>query len=75
MTDQADVRPKQRSNRLIRLKEVQQLVPLGRSTIYDRMHAGTFPKQVDLGGGIVAWREQEVLDWMASLPTLDQKAA
>lgn len=56
-----------KSNRLIRLKEVQQLVPLGRSTIYDRMNAGKFPKQVDLGGGIVAWREQEIFAWIDQL--------
>lgn len=65
----------ERSNRLIRLKEVQQLVPLGRSTIYDRMDAGTFPKQVDLGGGIVAWRECEVLDWIAARVPLERNAA
>lgn len=56
------------SRRLIRLKEVLQLVPLGRSTIYDRMDAGTFPLSKDLGGGVVAWYEQDVLDWIESQP-------
>ena len=57
-----------RSQRRIRLKEVLQLVPLGRSTIYDRMEAGTFPKSYDLGGGVVCWRESDILDWLDRLP-------
>lgn len=60
--------PAPRSARLIRLKEVLQLVPLGRSTIYDRMAAGTFPLSKDLGGGVVAWYEQDVLDWIEAQP-------
>lgn len=57
-----------RSARLIRLKEVMNLVPLGRSTIYDRMRAGTFPASRDLGGGVVAWSESDVLDWIEAQP-------
>lgn len=59
------------NGRLIRLKEVLQLVPLGRSTIYERMNAGTFPKSRDLGGNVVAWRESEVLAWIDALPLTD----
>jgi prophage regulatory protein len=57
-----------KSHRLIRLKEVLQLVPLSRSTIYARMHAGTFPQSRDLGGGVVAWYESQVLEWIEALP-------
>lgn len=56
------------SLRRIRLKEVMELVPLSSSTIYARMKAGTFPRSQDLGGGVVCWREQEVLDWLDALP-------
>ena len=56
------------SLRRIRLKEVMELVPLSSSTIYARMKAGTFPRSQDLGGGVVCWREQEILDWLNSLP-------
>lgn len=56
------------SQRRIRLKEVLALVPLSASTIYARMKAGTFPKSQDLGGGVVCWREQEILDYLNSLP-------
>lgn len=56
------------SQRRIRLKEVMELVPLSSSTIYARMKAGTFPKSQNLGGHVVCWREQEILDWLNSLP-------
>lgn len=59
------------SQRRIRLKEVMELVPLSSSTIYARMKAGTFPKSQDLGGGVVCWREQEILDWLDALPDTD----
>jgi prophage regulatory protein len=62
-----------RSLRMIRLREVMNLVPLGRSTIYDRMAAGNFPLSHDLGGGVVCWRECEVLAWIEALPKKGQQ--
>ena len=50
--------------RLIKLKEVIQKTSLGRSTIYEFMTKGTFPKQVSLGVKSVAWLESEVDDWI-----------
>jgi prophage regulatory protein len=70
MTAQASTAP--RSRRLMRLKEVLGLVPLSRSTIYARMAAGTFPRSYDLGGGVVAWYEADVLGWIDSLPEVNQ---
>lgn len=61
--------------RLLRVRQVQDRVPLGRATIYKRMAAGTFPKPVDLGGGMVAWRESEIEAWIAALPEQSSKAA
>lgn len=55
----------QRVTRLIRLKEVQHRVGLGRSTIYRWMAEGKFPKPVQLGGSTVAWSEGEVDRWIA----------
>lgn len=40
--------------RLIKLKEVIEKTSLGRSTIYEFMIKGTFPKQVSLGAKSVA---------------------
>ena len=50
--------------RLIKLKEVIEKTSLGRSTIYEFMTQGTFPKQVSLGAKSVAWLESEVDDWI-----------
>lgn len=57
-----------KSQRRIRLKEVLDLVPLSASTIYKRMGEGTFPRSKDLGGGVVCWRESDILDWLDALP-------
>lgn len=50
--------------RLIKLKEVIKKTSLGRSTIYEFMTDGRFPKQVSLGAKSVAWLESEVDDWI-----------
>ena len=50
--------------RFIRLKEVMHVTGLGRSSIYNYMAEGRFPKTVSLGGRAVAWVESEVQDWM-----------
>ncbi|BDW83591.1 hypothetical protein MACH24_30290 [Erythrobacter sp. Dej080120_24] len=55
-----------RVTRLIRLREVQHRVGLGRSTIYRWMSEGRFPKPVQLGGHAVAWVEAEVEAWIAA---------
>jgi len=54
-----------RVTRLIRIKEVQHRVGLGRSTIYRWMGEGKFPKPVQLGGYAVAWAETEIEEWIA----------
>lgn len=50
--------------RLIRLNHVTQATGLRKSTIYKYIATGTFPKPVPLGGGRVAWVEQEIQDWI-----------
>ena len=66
MGEPADWIPDQRRRmtRLIRLKEVQHRVGLGRSTIYRWMSEGKFPKPVQLGGYTVAWAEDDVETWI-----------
>ena len=53
-----------RVSRLIRLKEVQHRVGLGRSTIYRWMAEGRFPKPVQLGGHAVAWPQEAIDEWI-----------
>lgn len=63
-SQQAAIGPR-RVSRLIRLKEVQHRVGLGRSTIYRWMAEGRFPSPVPLGGHAVAWSEADIDDWIA----------
>jgi len=62
---QAAPAPK-RVTRLIRLKEVQHRVGLGRSTIYRWMAEGKFPKPIQLGGYAVAWAQEDIDGWIAT---------
>ncbi|WP_058119144.1 AlpA family transcriptional regulator [Photobacterium kishitanii] len=50
--------------RFIRLKEVMHVTGLRRSSIYNYMAEGRFPKTVSLGGRAVAWVESEIIDWI-----------
>ena len=54
-----------RNTRLVRLKEVQHRVGLGRSTIYRWMAEGRFPKPLQLGSHAVAWKQDEIDAWIA----------
>lgn len=51
--------------RLIRLPGVTGQTGLARSSIYDGIRAGTFPKPVPLCGRNVAWVESEIQQWIA----------
>ena len=50
--------------KLIKLAEVKEITGLGRSTIYNFIKDGIFPKQVELGPRAVAWVEEEIFDWV-----------
>lgn len=50
--------------RFIKLKEVMDCTGLGRSTIYNYISNGQFPKTISLGDRAVAWLESEVHEWM-----------
>ncbi|WP_309298743.1 helix-turn-helix transcriptional regulator [Pseudomonas turukhanskensis] len=47
----------------VRLPEVKRMTGLGTTTIYKLANAGTFPKQVPLGGRAVAWVRSEICAW------------
>lgn len=55
---------RQRDN-LLRLAAVKQRTGLGRTTIYRKIAAGTFPKQVNISVGLVAWYERDIDAWVA----------
>lgn len=49
--------------RLLRLKQVLDRTGLPKSTVYSRISAGTFPRQVPVGAS-VRWLESEVEEWI-----------
>lgn len=50
--------------RILRRKQVEARIGLSRSTIYDGVNAGTFPKPINLGRQSVGWIEAEVEQWL-----------
>lgn len=53
----------------LRLREVRAATGLGKTTIYRRIALGEFPRaEIDLGGGIVAWERQAIVDWLKNRP-------
>jgi prophage regulatory protein len=51
--------------KILRLPMVLDRTGLSRSTVYQRIAKGEFPKPVSLGAGAVGWIETEVEDWIA----------
>lgn len=52
------------SDTLLRLPAVKAATGLSRSTIYDWMAKGQFPKPIPLGGNLVAWLASEIEAWI-----------
>ena len=60
--------------RLIKLEEVKLLTTLGKSTIYELIDNGTFPRPKQTGPRRVAWRESEVREWLEGVqPTQPER--
>lgn len=57
-------RKERRMTRLLRRKAVEARTGLARSTLYQMMQAGQFPKPVRIGGRAVAWLETEIDAWI-----------
>ncbi|WP_024931080.1 AlpA family transcriptional regulator [Methylophilus sp. OH31] len=54
------------SDVILKLPAVQAITGLGRSTIYDRISKGEFPRPVPLGTHSVGWLSSEVDGWIKS---------
>ncbi len=61
--------------RVLRIRDVAAMTGLSRATIYRKMAEKTFPRPVKPTDQTVGWREQDVADWIASLPTAPMRAA
>jgi prophage regulatory protein len=56
----------QREPAFLRRKQVEMRTGLSRSTIYQYIKTGAFPRPVALGPRAVAWLESEVSDWITA---------
>jgi prophage regulatory protein len=64
---------------ILRRRQVETLTGLKRSTIYERVAQGHFPKPIHLGPRSVGWLANEIDDWIAariaeSRPTTSSEA-
>jgi prophage regulatory protein len=55
----------QRQPAILRRKQVELRTGLSRSTIYQYIKDGVFPKPVPLGPRAVGWLESDVSEWIA----------
>jgi prophage regulatory protein len=63
MPQQILEREQRRLRRVLRLPEVERVTGRTRSTIYDDIARGAFPKPIHIGPRASAWLEDEVIAW------------
>ena len=56
---------------ILRRTDVEKRCGLSRSTIYQLMTEGRFPRPVRLGKRAVGWRESDIARWLGGLSTSD----
>ena len=52
------------SLKILRRKDVEEIVGLSRSTIYKLMSTGAFPRYIRLGPRAVGWRLSDIEAWI-----------
>ena len=57
--------------KFLRREEVERLTTLSRSTIYALMGSGEFPRPFSTGRRSVAWRADEIAEWIATRPRVE----
>lgn len=62
------------AERFVRLPHVLGVCGMGRSTLYEQISAGKFPKPVKLGVRAVGWAETEIDAWLEARMS-ERKAA
>lgn len=53
-------------DRIVRLNSVLDRTGLSRATLYRKVAAGTFPRQVRIASRCVGWRESAINDWLSN---------
>jgi prophage regulatory protein len=59
----------------IRMRALTQRIPVAKSTIWDWVQKGTFPRPVKLSDSVTAWTLSDVERWEASKLQDSQQAA
>lgn len=57
--------------RYLRVSEVLTLAGISRSTLYRWLKQGIFPRRYQIGPGLVGFVEEEVRDWLANRPQVE----
>ena len=53
-----------KTEKLLGIKEVLEIVPVAKNTIYRMMHKGKFPAHHRVSEGRVCWRQSEIEKWI-----------
>ena len=61
------------TTKLLRLRDVIKMTSLTRTTIYNYMAEGKFPKNIHLGPKISVWIEREIQEWINSQILLNRQ--
>lgn len=59
------------NDRILRVREVVDLVGIHRSTLYKMMGRGEFPRPLQIGPNSRGWRKSDVDAWMADLKEVE----
>lgn len=51
-------------NKILRIRSVQEFTGISRSSIYEKISQGEFPKPISLGSRSVGWLESDVQAWI-----------
>lgn len=51
----------------LRLNQVLDLIPVGKSTVYYLMQKGEFPKQIKLSPTLAVWRKTDIEDYIKAI--------
>ena len=49
-----------REQKFLRLPQILQLIPIGKSTLWEKVKKGEFPNQIKLGPKISVWKASDV---------------
>lgn len=63
------------TDKIFRLPKVKEATGLSRSTIYEMIERGDFPRPIQLAPRAVGWIETEISDWISERITATRNAA